>query len=125
MIYLDTHVIVWLYAGLTDKLNNNIIDLIENNTLLISPLVKLELTYLHETKRISHTSQTIIHELENRLGLTICDTPFNSIVNKANTLTWTRDPFDRLITASALLNHVKLITKDKVIRKHTKLAVWE
>lgn len=125
MIYLDTHVVVWLYAGLIEKFSDHAIQLIGDNTLTISPIVKLELTYLYETKRIARTSHIIIQELENRLGLKTCDLPFDAIINKANTLTWTRDPFDRLIAANAISNQSKLLTKDKIIRKHVKLAVWE
>ena len=125
MIYLDTHVVVWLYTGLVEKLSAHAKQLIESDTLVISPIVKLELVYLHETKRITRTSQVIIHDLENRLGLITCDLPFDDIINKANSLSWTRDPFDRLIAANAIANQSKLLTKDKTIRKHIKLAVWD
>lgn len=125
MIYLDTHVVVWLYAGLIEKLSTHAIDLIENNSLIISPIVKLELCYLHETKRVTRTSQVIIHELETKLGIKTCDLTFDSIAHKAATLSWTRDPFDRLICANAIANQSKLLTKDKMIRKHLKLATWD
>ena len=125
MIYLDTHVVVWLYAGFIEKLSKSAIQLIENNALFISPIVQLELTYLHEIKRITRTSQVIIHELQTRIGLKICELSFEAVTNKAITQTWTRDPFDRIIVAHALCNHAKLVTKDKSILKHCKLATWE
>ncbi|MCB8766407.1 hypothetical protein [Planktothrix agardhii] len=40
MIYLDTHVVVWLYAGLTDKLSNLAKSLINTHDLYISPMVR-------------------------------------------------------------------------------------
>jgi PIN domain nuclease of toxin-antitoxin system len=125
MIYLDTHVVVWLYAGLTEKLSKKAISLIENNDIYISPAVKLELCFLQEIKRINSSAQDMIRFLQAQIGLNICDTPFETIVNKALSMTWTRDPFDRLIAATSACSHAKLITKDETIRKHNKLAVWE
>jgi len=48
-IYLDTHVVVWLYSGELSLLSEKACQLIEENELLISPLVLLELQYLFET----------------------------------------------------------------------------
>lgn len=125
MIYLDTHVVIWLYAGFTEKLSDLAIELIENNNLIISPIVKLELTYLHEIKRVTRTSQVIFNELQSRIGLKICELSFEAVTNKAISQSWTRDPFDRIIVAHALCNQAKLLTKDNAILRHCKLAVWE
>lgn len=124
-LYLDTHVVVWLYEGLTQEFSEDAIQLIETNDLLISPIVELELTYLHEIKKIRPTSHMIIHELQSRIGLQVCDISFEAVVNKATTLNWTRDPFDRLITAHTLCGKAKLLTKDSTIRKHCKSAIWD
>ncbi|MCF7950382.1 MAG: hypothetical protein K9L57_01970 [Spirochaetaceae bacterium] len=37
---------------------------------------------------------------------------------------WTRDPFDRLITAQADIQAASLLTKDGTIRTHYPKAVW-
>jgi PIN domain nuclease of toxin-antitoxin system len=37
---------------------------------------------------------------------------------------WTRDPFDRLITAQAASYNQVLLTKDETIRKHYANAIW-
>ena len=42
MIYLDTHVIVWLYAGLTTRLRPAARDLLNTSDLSISPMVFLQ-----------------------------------------------------------------------------------
>jgi PIN domain nuclease of toxin-antitoxin system len=41
-------------------------------------------------------------------------------------VSWTRDPFDRLIVAQARCTRrsIALITKDRLIRRHFKGAVW-
>lgn len=124
-LYLDTHVVVWLYAGVMEEFSQTAIMLIDQHDLLISPMVQLELNYLHETKKITRTAHTIIHDLQSHIGLRICDMPFESIVDKAASLVWTRDPFDRLIVAQALCAKSKLLTKDRLIRKHCKSAIWD
>ncbi|MCP4050255.1 MAG: type II toxin-antitoxin system VapC family toxin [bacterium] len=53
MIFLDTHIVVWLYEGLVGKLTEKSKDAIENNDLYISQFVRLEMQYLYEIKRIT------------------------------------------------------------------------
>ncbi|OAI49206.1 transposase [Gammaproteobacteria bacterium SCGC AG-212-F23] len=124
MIYLDTHVLVWLYSGFVEKFSEHARQLMDKNALMISPMAQLELTYLHETKRIQYSAEAIIHDLQSRIGLDICELGFEDIVKKAHSLSWTRDPFDRLIVAQAMVNAARLITKDQTIRKHYRFAVW-
>lgn len=99
MIYLDTHVVVWLYAGRTDLLSPLAVDRIEAEDLYISPMVQLELEYLREIDRLTVGSALIIESLSQRIGLTLCDLPFAAVVVESILQSWTRDPFDRLITA--------------------------
>ena len=51
--YLDTHVVAWLYEGLVEKLSSPARQAIEDSTLLFSPMVELELQYLHEIGRLT------------------------------------------------------------------------
>jgi PIN domain nuclease of toxin-antitoxin system len=53
-VYLDTHVLVWLFSGDMDNFSPKAIDLIENRELLVSPMVLLELEYLHEIGRLNY-----------------------------------------------------------------------
>ncbi|MGF1541324.1 MAG: type II toxin-antitoxin system VapC family toxin [Pleurocapsa sp.] len=101
MIYLDTHVVVWLYSGLTDKLSELAKNLINDNEIYISAIVRLELQYLYEIKRITHQPDAIIAELSEQIDLQICNKSFNQIISIALAINWTRDPFDRIITANA------------------------
>jgi PIN domain nuclease of toxin-antitoxin system len=124
MIYLDTHVLVWLHAGLLERFTAKGARLLEENDLLISPCVKLELQYLFEIGRTSMHASRIFSDLEGQIGLAVCDLPFDTVVNRALEQKWTRDPFDRLISAHALCRGIPLLTKDKRIRRRVKLAVW-
>ncbi len=124
MIYLDTHVVVWLYGGLTDKLTDIAKSFINQDEIYICPIVRLELQYLYEIERITVSGDTILNDLSSRIGLTICQQDFNSIITQALTINWTRDPFDRLIVANALINQNILITKDNNILANYHNAKW-
>ena len=73
MIYLDTHVVAWLYAGLTDKLTDIAKTLINENEVYISPIVRLELQYLYDIKRIKDEPDAIISYLSEQIDLKICN----------------------------------------------------
>ena len=124
MIYLDTHVVLWLREGLVDRLSKTARTLLDENDLLISPMVRLELQYLFEIKRCAVAAHVILKELQSQIGLSVCDLPFDVVAAKATEITWTRDPFDRLIVANAVCRGARLLTKDATIRRHTKIAVW-
>lgn len=124
MIYVDTHVVVWLYSGLTDKLTDISKSLINDNEVYISAIVRLELQYLYEIKRIKDEPDVIISDLSAQIGLKICNKNFNDIISITLTITWTRDPFDRIITANALLNNNILLSKDQNILNNYPYAKW-
>lgn len=124
LVRLDTHVVVWLYTADVDKLSPTAIDLIESNDISISPMVELELTYLHEIGRLGTTGADIVNDLAARIGLQTSTVPLQQLVHVAAGLSWTRDPFDRMITADASISATRLVTKDAVIRANYPLALW-
>ena len=124
MIYLDTHVVVWLYAGKIEKLSELARETINHNEIVISPIVCLELQYLFEIQRVTDEAKLIVNDLSDRIGLEICDKSFNTIIRNALDYSWSRDPFDRIIVANADVNHNILITKDQNILNHYEKAMW-
>lgn len=125
MIYLDTHIVVWLYAGLTAKLSDCAKHLINENELYISPIVRLELQYLYEIGRITEKSDDIVLEIVSCLDLKVCKKDFNLIINQSVIINWTRDPSDRLIVSNASVDKHILLTKDYHILNHYENAVWD
>ncbi|MGL5865443.1 MAG: type II toxin-antitoxin system VapC family toxin [Dermatophilaceae bacterium] len=121
---LDTHVVVWLFTGDVERLSAGAVDVVSHDELVVSPMVRLELTYLHEIGRLSVGGAEIIGDLMTRLPLTISDQSFDAVVSAAAGVTWTRDPFDRLIVADCLAANSRLVTKDETIAGHIDLAVW-
>lgn len=124
LIYLDTHVVAWLYAGRTDLLSPRAAKLVETEELRISPAVTLELEFLREIGRLRAGGNTIVQSLSIQLGLRVCDLAFPAVVESALDQHWTRDPFDRVIVGHAALSASALLTKDTGIRRHYKHARW-
>ena len=125
MIHIDTHVVLWLYAGDLRRFPRTIRRRLEHDDLRISPMVALEVQYLHEVGRISENAGNVISDLSLKLGLAQAEGDFSSVAAAAVGLSWTRDPFDRLIVAHAAINGVSLLTKDRTIRRHYRQAVWD
>ena len=124
VIYLDTHAVVALYKdlGLLGEKSRRLLR--RQRDCAISPIVCLELQFLYEIQQVRHSPRQILHHLDNAIGLTICSKPFASVIELAEDLGWTRDPFDRIIVAQASLDLDPLITKDARIHQHYRKAVW-
>jgi len=90
----------------------------------ISPIAVLELAYLHEVKRARDPLSTMLAALRNDIDLEVVDVSLDVLVRSALDLTWTRDPFDRLIAAHAVVADAPLVTADQTIRENLPLALW-
>jgi len=124
VIFLDTHVLVWLYLPRLDLLGQQAVRLINREDLAVSPVVLLELEYLHEIGRLVVHGGEVVEELGQRLGLAVSSMSFESVVRHAVKQTWTRDPFDRIIVGQAAATKKRLVTRDKTIRDNYSRAVW-
>lgn len=124
MIYLDTHVVAWVYAGELDYLPDPVQKLLEREELTISPMVEFELQYLYESGRTTVAGKQVVDALAEEIGLVRCGLPFARVVAKALGEDWTRDPFDRIIVAQASARRLPLLTKDQTILDHYDEAIW-
>ena len=125
MIYIDTHVVLWLYQRSGEGLSERARLSIEYEPeILISPMVLLELDYLYEIGRTALGSMPVFDYLNQKLDLQLCQKSFPEVIRTASQLSWTRDPFDRIITAQSAIDESSLITKDEIIRAHYKYSVW-
>jgi PIN domain nuclease of toxin-antitoxin system len=124
VIYLDTHIVVWLYAGRTDLFGAQALEDIRQNDLVISPMVTLELEYLREIKRLKPRPQKILDQLGQAIGLKVSDLLLGRVVAAGLEQSWTRDPFDRLIVGHAAVDQARLLTKDSTILAHYRHAYW-
>jgi PIN domain nuclease of toxin-antitoxin system len=116
--FLDSHIVIWLYEKRLDLLSEKARKFIEENDLLISPIVKMEIEYLFEIEKIKDDSDTIINYLEKHIDLKIENSDFLEIIKISINEKWTRDPFDRIIVAHAKSMDLSLISKDEKINKN-------
>lgn len=124
LIFLDTHIVCWLYEGRLELLSEAGRSAIESSPLRLSPMAKLELQYLYEIGRINRAADEVFAALAREIDLRLNDAPFSEIVKCAQTLAWTRDPFDRLIVAETLVAEGMLVTRDEKIRANSPCALW-
>jgi PIN domain nuclease of toxin-antitoxin system len=125
LIYLDTHVAAWLHAAGAELLSEEAAKWIEEaDEIRISPMVRLELQYLYEIGRVTQPATLVLDALQASLGIRVCDAPFPAVARAAESETWTRDPFDRIIVAQASMRDAPLVTKDRILHQHYDRAVW-
>jgi PIN domain nuclease of toxin-antitoxin system len=124
VIYLDTHVLVYLFAGAVNRLAAAARKAIDRHEVLASAAAVLELELLHEIGRLKPTASKLISAVAADIGLRVCDLPFRTIVDHALSEGWTRDPFDRLIVGNAKAAGAGLVTKDQRIRDNYSRALW-
>ena len=130
MILLDTHVVVWL-AGDTGKISTKAARAISEARkdrvgLAISALTLFELAHLVVRKRIQVdlSLDLFLHDVESRFVVR----PLNALIAaKATQLPnpFPKDPIDRIIVATAIVEELPLVTADERIQKsRTIRTVW-
>lgn len=123
MIHLDTHVAVWLRAGDKKRLRP-IRSVLKRDDLRLSPFVVLELQALFEIGRLRETGRWIAERLAEDHGVLVHDGGLGEAANRALDLSFTRDPYDRLIAAHALASGASLLTVDETLLAHVSCARW-
>lgn len=113
MILLDTHAVLWLESG--HRRARALAAARE--PLYLSPITALELQLLYESRRFrvpNGTVDTLLHDDRWLLD----DPPAAAWFEAATSLSWTRDPFDRLFVAHARYRGWRLATADAAILEH-------
>ncbi|MGQ0623135.1 MAG: type II toxin-antitoxin system VapC family toxin [Sporichthyaceae bacterium] len=125
MFHLDTHIVVWLHTANTAALPQYVRSALDAGPLSVSPMVELELNLLHEIGRTAGPGGAVLANLARTIGLTVSQIPFARVVSEAAALSWTRDPFDRVICAQALAENALLLTRDRRIHANFEGARWD
>ena len=130
LILLDTHVAIWLsynYARISSKAQTAIKEARENERgLAVSAITLVEIAMLFSYGRVRLTPdlETFLSEVEQRfivLPITA------SIARQAFELPpgYPKDPVDRVIGATALIEDLRLLTADSEIRRTRAIpTIW-
>ena len=123
--YLDTNVVIFLHGGNSVRLSRRAIEQIESADLLVSAMVMLELEMLYEKGAVKCAASQILSDLNQQIGVAVCQLPMAVIINSALQVKWTREPGDRLIVANAIANNeAPLVTSDRRIHQQYPNAIW-
>lgn len=123
--YLDTNILVYLHSGTLARLSQRVLEQIESTDNLISAMVMLELEMLYEKGTIRYPASQILADLNQQVGVSVCQLPMAVIVNSALRVKWTREPGGRLIVANAIANNeAPLVTSDRRIQEEYANAIW-
>ena len=130
MILVDTHVVLWLafeQKRLSRKAREAIDDARKNGEgLAISDITLLELTTLLRRGRIrlNTTLESFLQEVEARF--TVLPISGRACARTAELpATYPKDPADRIIGATALVEGLSLLTADREIRRSRVLhTIW-
>ena len=123
--YLDTNIAIFLHSGNVARLTQRATEQIESADLLVSAMVMLELEMLYEKGTIKYTASQILSDLNQQIGLSVCQFPMAVVMNSALRVKWTREPGDRIIVANAIANNeAPLVTSDHRINEQYPNAIW-
>ena len=111
MILLDTNAVLFLLAGHRRARPLRPYA----GRLRFTPIVLLELQFLQDLGRGVFTTRRPADAVAEDPRWSVDDPPLSALVGHALELTWTRDPFDRLIAAHALSRGWRLATSDSTM----------
>jgi PIN domain nuclease of toxin-antitoxin system len=129
MILLDTYALIWA-AREPAKLSKPAADAIrtagERGGLAISAITLWELAWLatHGRFNFSGTVDDFVERLPSRTAIRPI-TPRIAVLASQLPATYSRDPSDRLIGATAMSEGFALVTKDRTIRNYKQIkTIW-
>ncbi len=129
MILLDTHVLVWLAsdpAKLSRKASEAIRKASQESGIAISAITLWELAWLavHGRLDIVGTVESFVERISSRTAIRPITVKVAVLANQLPA-TYSGDPCDRLIGATALAEGIVLVTKDRNIRNCKQVkTIW-
>lgn len=122
-VLLDTHFLLWAVLGLPRM---DAFPWLERyRPWGVSPVSLLELQFLSEVGRLELRHAEFIEALGRDPRFVIDEVPLMALVAHALPLTWTRDPFDRLLAAHSAARRTPLVTLDRRMRQEHRFVAAE
>ena len=129
MILLDTHILIWLKVE-PEKLSTGATEAIlaarQNDGLGISAITLWEVAWLATHGRLDFvgTVDAFVERISSRVAIRLI-TPKIAVLANQFPPTYSSDPSDRLIGATALAEGIALVTKDRTIRDCKQIkTIW-
>ena len=124
---LDTSAFLWFISGsdrLSDTARNHIADMDNDLVLSIASLWKIAIkTNLGKLELAKPFDQLIPDQLEQN-AIEILPMTLHHLATVAHLEFHHRDPFDRLIIAQGITEHLPVITSDTIFRKYPVEVMW-
>lgn len=122
-ILLDTHFFLWTVLGAERLREFSWLD--AYRPWGISPISFLEIRFLAEVGRLEVQKPDFSQAVAADPRFLIDEVPLVPLVEKALPLSWTRDPFDRLLAAHSEARRVPLCTLDQRMRAEHRFLLEE
>lgn len=122
-ILLDTHFLLWTVLGAERLREFPWLD--AYRPWGISPVSFLEIQFLAEVGRLEVRQPEFFQAVAADSRFVLDEVPLVALVEKALPLSWTRDPFDRLLAAHSEARRVPLCSLDRRIQAGHGLLVKE
>jgi PIN domain nuclease of toxin-antitoxin system len=120
---LDTHFVIWIVTR--SRRLRNYPWLTHYQPWGVSPISLLEIQMLAEVGRLEINNPRFSREIMSDPRFEFDDVPFTTLIQRSLELSWTRDPFDRMIAAQSLCRVSPLCTVDAAMLKYHKLVIPE
>src|ERR1041385_1564469 len=120
---LDTHFVVWIISN--SRRLRNYRWLPKYRPWRVSPIFLLEIQLLAEGGHRKIDNPRFSRQIMSDPRFEFDEVPFTTLIQKSLELSWTRDPFDRIIAAHSLCRAVPLCSVDEAMLQHHKLVVPE
>ncbi len=122
-LLLDTHFLIWLVLG-----SDRVLEfpwLGAYRPWGVSPVSFLEIQFLSEIGRLTVKNPAFVDALSRDERFLVDEAPLEPLIRHALSLGWTRDPFDRLLSAHSLTRRLPLCSVDQDVQKHHRFIVQE
>jgi PIN domain nuclease of toxin-antitoxin system len=120
---LDTHIVLWFLNG--ERLSPMLCELITNGENYVSVVSLWEVAIKMNIKKYDfHGGFSAFRELVNKNGFIILPIKDEHMEKLFELPLLHRDPFDRLIVATAAVEGLQIITADENIQKYDVNWIW-
>ena len=124
---LDTHTFIWMAAD-PAKLSDTVREIVvkSGNNLLVSAASGWETALLWKLARIELPEEPafFVPQIIQSFSLTPLNISFETAITAATLPFIHRDPFDRLLVATAMQENISLLSKDSMLLKYNISVIW-